>query len=174
MRTAMKIANYFLKMTAVKKAGVSPLKLQKLVYVAHAWHLALTDGIPLVEDEWVEAWKYGPVFPSIYHEFKKFGNRKITAFGTDIVRNGDDFEVVEPMLETSETPVFKLLDRIWEVYGKYSGIELSNMTHASGSPWDIARQDGGAKRNLHIENDDIADYYRKLMRGRHNEQQSAA
>ena len=175
MRTAKEIANYFLKKPGARKAGVSPLKLQKLVYVAHAWHLALTDGMPLVEDEWAEAWEYGPVFPSIYHEFKKYGSRKITELGTDIVQKGDDsFEIIVPMLGASETQVVKLLDKIWEVYGHFSGIQLSNMTHAKDSPWAHARRDGGAKRNLHIENEVIADYYKRLMMERRHERQSPA
>jgi len=44
------------------------MKLQKLVYYAHGWHLALNNE-PLI-DEQVECWQYGPVISSLFHEFK--------------------------------------------------------------------------------------------------------
>ena len=43
------------------------LKLQKLVYYAQAWYLALTDE-PLFDGEF-EAWVHGPVN---YHLYKKY------------------------------------------------------------------------------------------------------
>ena len=51
------------------------LKLQKLVYYAQAWHLALRD-VPLFEEDF-EAWVHGPVIPALYQEYKKFGWRPI-------------------------------------------------------------------------------------------------
>ena len=45
--SAKEIANYFLELSA--KKDISPLKIQKLVYIAHGWHLALY-GEPLVQD----------------------------------------------------------------------------------------------------------------------------
>lgn len=53
--SAKEIANYFLELSA--KKDISPLKIQKLVYIAHGWHLALY-GEPLVQDELAEAWEY--------------------------------------------------------------------------------------------------------------------
>lgn len=61
--SAKAIANFFIDRH--KRHGISPLKLQKLIYMAHGWHLALLDK-PLVEDEAPEAWKFGPVFASVY------------------------------------------------------------------------------------------------------------
>ena len=63
-------ANYFIGKYGRFK--ISPLKLQKLVYISHGWHLAIFDR-ELVDDEYAEAWQYGPVFPSLYHEFTEFG-----------------------------------------------------------------------------------------------------
>ena len=61
---------------------VSPMKLQKLVYFAHGWHLAIHNR-PLVNEQ-VEAWKFGPVFSDLYHQIKSFGNEKIDRY---IVKN---------------------------------------------------------------------------------------
>jgi uncharacterized phage-associated protein len=41
----------------------------------HGYYLALTNA-PRV-DEFFEAWQYGPVSPTIYHDFKQFGGADI-------------------------------------------------------------------------------------------------
>src|SRR5262245_26249764 len=70
------VANWLIERGLEDGRPVDPLKLQKLLYFAHGWHLAIT-GAPLL-DEPIEAWQYGPVVSSIYHEFKHFGSRAIT------------------------------------------------------------------------------------------------
>jgi len=75
MESALAVANYFIKKGIDTKKSVSPMKLQKLVYFAHGWRLALYNS-PLI-DEAIQAWQYGPVIPGIYHEFKHYGNRDI-------------------------------------------------------------------------------------------------
>lgn len=51
--------------------SVSNLALQKILYVAHMVHLGRTQK-PLLP-EIFEAWDYGPVIPSLYHQVKMFG-----------------------------------------------------------------------------------------------------
>ena len=74
MNSAKAIANYFLD----KSIDLTPMKIIKLVYIAHGWHLAITDK-PLIED-YVQAWEFGPVIPDLYHEFKKYGNTPIKTY----------------------------------------------------------------------------------------------
>lgn len=50
---------------------ISNLKLQKLLYYSQAWYLVNNNAEKLFEDE-IQAWKFGPVVPSVYNEFKKF------------------------------------------------------------------------------------------------------
>ena len=59
------VANAIL--TAARAQGIllTPLQLAKLVYIAHGWWLAHS-GQPLSPDE-VQAWKYGPLIPALYH-----------------------------------------------------------------------------------------------------------
>lgn len=123
------------------------MKLQKLVYFAQGWHLALL-GEPLIAGP-VEAWPYGPVVPSLYHEFKHFGNGEITGRATELDW-GDggvgfaDFRQVRPEIPDDGSAESRharaLLDRIWEVYGPLTAIQLSNMTHEPGTPWDQVSQ----------------------------------
>lgn len=55
---------------------MSNLRLQKVLYIAHMFHLGVEDGAPLVDD-WFEAWDYGPVAPNLYHHAKGFGADRV-------------------------------------------------------------------------------------------------
>lgn len=110
------VANYLLDLADASGDPVSPMKLQKLLYYAHGWHLAVTDR-PLL-NEFVEAWRWGPVIPSIYHEFKEFGDAPIkgTRFcNAQIVRKGGRkaLTLVPPALvDTEPTRIAKpIIDR---------------------------------------------------------------
>ena len=87
---ALAIANYFIELAHKDNIDIRPLKLMKLVYIAHGYILALldkpTDGAKL---EKVEAWQYGPVFPSVYYSFKQYGGNPIDK--TTTVLDFDNF-----------------------------------------------------------------------------------
>ena len=166
MRSAKAVANYFLGLPGEEqKGGISSLKLQKLVYIAHGWHLALFDE-PLVEDEGAEAWLYGPVFPSLYHEFKRFGGDQITSQARELTVWGKKCKWETPKLASAELRSCKLLDKVWQLYGDFTGPQLSDMTHAEDTPWHNTRQSCNGLRNAHIPNKDIANYYKYLMKER--------
>jgi uncharacterized phage-associated protein len=121
--SAKAIANYFIgKSKTDPKTSLTPLKLIKLVYIAHGFHLALTNK-PLIE-EYAEAWRYGPVISSLYQEFKKFGNNPVIQFAenTDEIPSHDEYTL-------------SLLNKIWDQYGELDGARLSSWTHEDSSPW---------------------------------------
>lgn len=161
--TAKAVANHFLDFGRTRTDEISPLKIQKLVYVSHGWHLALSGGEPLVSDEYVEAWPYGPVFPSVYHEFKHYGASPILDYATDFKLMGRTFKLVTPRVETDDINAVALLGRVWKVYGDFSGTQLSGMTHAPGTPWDIVWKKSEGMRNVHIPNELICNHYQRIM-----------
>jgi len=124
---ATQIANEFLRRGKRDGIDVDPLKLQKLVYLAHGWHLAFL-GTPLIREA-IEAWRYGPVVPSLYREFKEFGVSPITK------------EAHVPPTAPQLDPVsIALIDQAWKRYGTKNGLDLSMITHEPGSAWDIVRR----------------------------------
>jgi uncharacterized phage-associated protein len=141
---AKAIANFFLGLAEDEKIPLTPMKLQKLVYYAHGWHLGLT-GHPLL-NEAVQAWNFGPVIMSLYKEFADFGSGPITRKAKDVEGNpgasvfDSEFTLHEPSIDdyTPESKAFtkNLLERIWRVYSGFTAVQLSNMTHAPGTPWD--------------------------------------
>ena len=132
------VANFLLDLASAQGEQLTPMKLQKLVYYAHGWCLALT-GKPLI-NEAIQAWSFGPVVRSLYEEFREFGANPIMRPAMEYVHLGElDGEFRRPSLddETGADVDFakKLLKRIWEVYGRYSAVQLSNMTHAPSTAW---------------------------------------
>uniref|UniRef100_UPI0009526B6D Panacea domain-containing protein n=1 Tax=Serratia marcescens TaxID=615 RepID=UPI0009526B6D len=135
--SAIAVANAFI--AKAKKCGIkdlTPMKLQKLVFFAHAWSLAAY-GEPLIRDK-VLAWKYGPVIESVYHEFKAYGSNNITSVGTEFVWDDDPNSIVKakfvaPEIPASDEYATAIIDIIFDVYGDKSAIYLSNLTHETGS-----------------------------------------
>lgn len=132
------IANFFLELAQASGDAITPMKLQKLVYYAHGWYVGFT-GNPLINEP-VEAWQYGPVISSLYQEFKKYGSSPIRTKATDLDMTCFDMADV-PVPE--EESIRKFLVTVWNSYRKYTGITLSEMTHADGSPWAKTWQSGG-------------------------------
>lgn len=131
MHSARAIANRFLEIAQSEGKQLTNMQLQKLVYFAHGWHLALT-GEPLLTDA-VKAWTFGPVIPPLYNSLKMFGNGLVTEFIKR--KNSDTGEisvVKEPLTDYEE----RLLLRVWQVYGKMTGSEMSYLTHQPGTPWE--------------------------------------
>lgn len=143
------IANYFLSKYGVAY-HITPMKLVKLVYIAHGWHLGITDTALI--DENPEAWKYGPVVPRVYHEFKRFGKSPIK---------------MEIQLKEDELPsnTREFLDKIWSVYGRFTAIQLSEKTHQPGTPWYIVWHNNRKKagETLQIPDTLIRNYYRRML-----------
>lgn len=130
------IANYFLDLAKESNRPLTPMKLQKLIYFAHGWCLAIYDQALISET--VEAWRYGPVVQSIYHEFKEHGSGEITKLATEFELLDVDaleFGIYTPYISDDDDKTKALLNKVWDIYGKYSGVALSNATHMQNTPW---------------------------------------
>jgi uncharacterized phage-associated protein len=149
------VANYFLKLAERDGKELDPMKLQKLVYFAHGWYLAVNDQ-PLIDDI-IEAWRYGPVIPTLYHEFKAFGRGAITRGASTMVASGTKIRFCIPELAPSSDTDF--LNRIWETYGVMTAVQLSNMTHAPGTPWESVWNKNEGRKNVNIPDDLIKQYF---------------
>lgn len=152
------IANFFLDLAASKGEALSPMKLQKLVYYAHGWYAGYTSK-PLI-DEAVEAWQYGPVIPSLYHEFKQFGSAPIKCKATDFDK--DAFDLRETPVPQEEE-IRKFLSNVWDSYGKYTALTLSQMTHAANGPWDQAWKASNGVKGVDIPLEAIATHFRSVI-----------
>ncbi|MDP0500496.1 MAG: DUF4065 domain-containing protein [Verrucomicrobiota bacterium JB022] len=118
---ADKIADFFLTYAREHGDYLTNLKLQKLLYYAQAWHLALFDKELFADD--LQAWVHGPVVSRVYGRFKSYSWNPILA------------EVEKPKLD-AETRGF--LEQVFDRYGSFSAVDLERMTHEE-APWQTAR-----------------------------------
>lgn len=125
--SAIAIANAFIeKANDGKMHNLTPMKLQKLMFFAQTWYLK-SYQTPLF-DGYFERWQYGPVLPEVYHEFKKFRASSISSVGLDM---WNEPQAVDP----NDYHIINFLDEIIDTYGKFSGTELSWMTHQPETAW---------------------------------------
>lgn len=152
------IANYFIKKSGYR---ATPLQLIKLSYIAHGYVLAVTNNN--LFDEQVEAWKFGPVIPSIYHSFKHYGKSMVDKLSFDMTFN-DDFSYVERdyvLRDDTDNEVYEVLDAVWAGYGRYNGFELVDLTHQENTPWDKTYNSNPS--TLYIDNANIKAYYLNII-----------
>lgn len=162
------VANYFIEQALDTPDGVSPMKVQKLVYYAHGWHLGI-NGQPLI-DEQVECWPHGPVVDSLFHEFKEYGRERITRFATRwVTTEGEDFleglrQITPSISDYPAVDYRSYLASIWEAYGGYSATKLSNMTHEEGGPWHrvFMAHNGQPPKGTDIPREYIQEYFSDL------------
>jgi uncharacterized phage-associated protein len=149
--SALQIAKYFIKKSELETKKVTNLKLQKILYYAQGWYLA-NFSKPLFKEK-IEAWKYGPVVPIVYRQFKEYGGLPIAT----TIKDQDINDI--------DTKTKKFLDEIWQVYGKLTGAELVFLTHKEGS-WLEARgeNDDGGNSEIEITQGMMEDQFRKKLK----------
>lgn len=153
------IANTLLEKSISEDRPLTHMKLQKLAYCLHGLHLARLNEPACVEP--VEAWKYGPVWGSLYHALKRHGHHTISELDFICERN-EHHELVFYTVPKTDVQFHEILGETWRQYAHYSALKLSRLTHKKGTPWDKARHDGSP----FINNDDIKQHFRKNVRRR--------
>lgn len=150
MFSCFNVADYFIWLANETGSFISNLKLQKLVYYAQAWYLAL-HGNPLFQEDF-EAWVHGPVIPTLYQKYKGFGWQPI-------------LEDAKPELPEE---IREFLDEVAKEYFVCDAYELEQMTHTE-APWNKARKDmpPDAPSNAVIEKEWMKEYYGSRVEEEH-------
>lgn len=155
--SSLAIANEFLSRAHKAGRDMTHMQLQKLVYLAHGWNLAV-NGDLLTRDD-IEAWSYGPVIRRLYDALTKFGRAaipRLIRWGEDTPFSSDDDG---PAIEDFSTDEKAVLDSVWDNYGSFPAFKLSALTHEPNTPWHAAFQSG---RNKVISPDSIKAYFVEL------------
>ncbi len=139
-----------LSFTGDEKDPLTNLRLQKLLYYAQAWSLVLRESELFPEE--IEAWRWGPVVPSVYNKLPDDQGASQTP---------PALFVDSPDLPPEEA---ELVRSVWEAYNQYSTLQLSRMTHQE-MPWLRAwgdrPTDGTGSGNDPIKVDDLEEYFGK-------------
>lgn len=140
------VANVFLELAKADGKELSNLKLQKLVFLAHGFSLALFDKPLQYRD--VHAWQYGPVIPHLYKSLRKYGADKVT----------EPIETDDKVDNPSDE--YDLIKTVWKSYSRFSASQLVNITHKKDAPWAIAWE---KKTFSMIDSKMLKDYYVKYL-----------
>lgn len=140
------LADYLLDECRERGEVLTPLKLQKLMFYADAWHLALYGKE--ITDERFQAWVHGPVALSQYHRFKDYRWKPITG------------EINRPAISKE---LAAHLDEIIDVFGSETAVALEMMTHQE-KPWREARGNlpDDEPCNNYISKETTQEFYRSL------------
>lgn len=130
MYDARAITNFFLDRASQQRVGLTLLTLLKILFFAHAWHLAKTNR-PLIAQPF-EAWQYGPVSRVVYDQFKGSGEKPLRKKAVSFDPDQMSF-VVTPYSFGQDTTLF--LEHVFDYYARYHPYRLIDLTHEIDGPW---------------------------------------
>lgn len=159
---ALKVADIIISFFDYKGDLITNKKLQKLLYYVESWSLVHTSSLI---DEDFEAWVHGPVIPSVYREYKKFGYSAIRNEYAEGQSSSSRLEelTASGISEEQKELLFQVLDK----YGGMASYQLETLTHAE-EPWKSARKECDAlshSSNI-ITKDSMRNYYSSLLNGK--------
>lgn len=138
------IANYFIWLASQSDVEINAYKLQKLMYYAQAWHLAIY-GTPLFNADF-QAWVHGPVIPALFERYTSLFSW-------------------EPIAEKIEQPklseeIGDFLEEVAEAYFEYDDETLERMI-CGEMPWLEARGNLPRDESCHaiISQESMKKYY---------------
>lgn len=146
---ARNVANQFLRLARANGRVLTNMQLQKLVYIAHGYSLAILHK-PLIRQS-AQAWRYGPVIPDLYQALRQYG--------AGVVTKPIELGHSEELSETDQ----ELLVAVTAAYGRFTGPQLSTMTHRAGTPWKHVYQPDASFNNDAIPNTLIEKHYTTLL-----------
>jgi uncharacterized phage-associated protein len=140
MATVFDVAKYILE----HEGHMTSMKLQKLCYYSHAWHL-VWDEEPLFSER-IEAWANGPVVRDLYRAHRG----RFSVGPSDVT--GDPDQLTASQRES--------VDVVLQHYGPHSAHDLSELTHRE-RPWADARRgmELGERGSVEITDDALFEFY---------------
>lgn len=144
--SAEKIALYIIS----SGREITNLLLQKVLYYVKAIS-EIFEGESIILEP-CEAWKFGPVFPSVYEKYREYGKQEIEINLSK--------EYVNELLSEKEKQV---TDYVMNTFGIYNAWFLKDLTHLE-EPWIAARKglsEDDASRNQ-MDEEIISSYFAKI------------
>jgi len=152
------LANFVLDFCDARGRRITNLSLQKIVYFCHVWSL-IRLGKPLVKHQF-EAWQFGPVLQYLYREFREYDDQPIVGRATKIDPVTGNNGIVK---YTFDKETEELLNRVVDFYSLLTPVDLVQMSHAKGGPWErVWNHQGRVNPGMKIDNAAIIMFYCKV------------
>ena len=154
-KNSMYVAEYFILNSPVP---LTPIQINKFVYISHGLKLAMYSK-PLICEE-VEAWRYGPVIPSIYHTLKKFKRGTIDPkeYPSPTIKYEEYRSDNAKLFDTKEIEIMQI---VLKVYSSLPISKLIGITHKKNGPWHQWYDKN--KSFIGIPDETIKTYYKKVI-----------
>ena len=120
--TALDVAVHMINDSVEAGKPISNLQLQKILYFCQVGYLR-NQGDFLFDDDF-EAWRYGPVVPSIYRLFSIWGGSCIS-------------RTIKRDTKPLDSDSCRVIDPLISEYRDYQPWDLVSKAHKPGSPWKI-------------------------------------
>ncbi len=156
MTSAIAISDYI----TIKGEGLHTLSIIKLAYISHGYSMALGQGV-LFNDR-IEAWKYGPMIPTIFYAIRDSYYPTKTYFSQIRLDNKEGIKEEMKLLEKLIPKAHRtIIDRVMEVHRLYNMDQLCNLTSEKGTAW--KRQYNPDFLFQELPNNVIKDYYKEIL-----------
>ena len=154
------LSNLILDVADDEGVEVTNLALNKVLYFVHALYLADT-ATPLVRAK-IEAWKYGPVFREVYHQFKSFDRAPITQRAKVLNAKTGEYEVAKAEIGQG---TYEEIRNLALPYLRMKAGKLVELSHETGGPWhDAWFHDDDVNPGMEITDDAILAHFSKQRR----------
>ena len=153
---AIDVARYFITLNdnecKDEKSDLSKLKIQKLLYYAQGYYLALYNK-PLF-DEKILAWQHGPVVKEVYYSLESLPEPNANFIPTD------KYKMSASEIKKLGKKEKELIEDVFQLMGQYSAWRLRDKTHQE-DPWRDNYKEG--KKNIEISQNDMEKYFRNYV-----------
>lgn len=152
MVESREFAKYIVATAQSKGISLNLTQLQKITYICDGTLLACGHNIV---NENCRVWEYGPVYPKVYKWYTKAMGKPVS------------LEDVKPsaLAEIYRSIAPSVVKDALEKFSGWTSVQLSEWSHLPGSPWDIARTNGGMYSK--IDKIDMKNYFTGLGNGLH-------
>jgi uncharacterized phage-associated protein len=144
------VAQYVLdKVKTTSRPSVTPMKLMKLVYIAHGYMLG-QHGKPLLEEN-IMAWEHGPSIKHLYRNVRKYRSQPVD-------------KLIDADFNLLTADEKQTIDLVIDIYNKHSAVDLSKAMHGVGTPWNTTWYI--TESNQPISNDLIEYFYKDVVKSK--------
>lgn len=155
---AIVVANEIVKLANAEKIDITPMKLQKILYLANGIYFK-RKGEKLIKEKF-EPWEYGPVVKSVYNVYRECGGNNINSPIDQFIATGSDSFIPASKIHVANEDL-EIIKEAWDNAKNLSAFTLSAWSHNKNSPWDKAYS--ADPRPDYISDDDIKEYFDRVI-----------
>lgn len=119
------LANFYIELSWSYRQEITPIKVQKLIYITNGWALGLYNT-PIISGRFT-AKKFGPLQLDIYKTFMKYGPFPIQEFTSHWFTT--------PIIHYDEVDTINLLNEVWKIYRDLEDFQIASLCLGDNSAW---------------------------------------